>query len=128
MHICFVVEGYPIPEDPFMPFIRELAVEMVKQGVKCSVIAPQSLTRALSHRLPLRPKIWRDYIFDGNYIEVYQPCFISLSNMIPKLYWFSMTMSARKAFKKISVPVDYIHISGIWELLHQSSIVIFLFL
>lgn len=115
MHICFIVEGYPIPEDPFMPFIRELAAEMVKQGVKCSVIAPQSITRAITHKLPIRPRKWKDHIQEEKFIDIYQPYYITLSGLFPKLNWLFMIISVRKAYKRIHESVDTLY-SHFWHM------------
>ena len=109
MRLCFVVEGYPTQEDPFMPFVRELAVEMVRQGVECSVIAPQSITRALRHKLPLRPGHWEDKIGNGLKIDVYQPYYITLSNIWKKLNWKSMAFAAKRAYGKVKQPIDAIY-------------------
>ena len=72
MHICFIVEGYPVPQDPFMPFVRNTVAELARQGVQCTVIAPQSLTRALVHRVPVRPAHWQDTVAPGVVVEVYR--------------------------------------------------------
>lgn len=109
MHICFVVEGYPIKEDPFMPFIRELVSAMVLKGIKCTVIAPQSITRAFKNKLPVRPKYWRDSVGDNMYIDVYQPYYISVSGMLPKIRRITMINAVKRAFKQIKSPVDALY-------------------
>ena len=109
MHICFVVEGYPTKDDPFMTFIRELVASMVLKGTKCSVIAPQSLTRAYKHKLPVRPKYWKDYVSEEKYIDVYQPYYFTLSSKVPSVQWKSMIKAAKSAYKKIKTPVDALY-------------------
>ncbi len=109
MHICFVVEGYPTPTDPFMPFVRELIAKMAVKGVKCSVIAPQSITRAKRHRLPVRPKFWRDRAADGVYIDVYQPHYFTLSGFAKRLSQNGMARAANRAFKKLEKSPNFLY-------------------
>lgn len=109
MHLCFIVEGYPTPRDPFMPFIRELAAEMVDQGVDCTVVAPQSVTRAASHRLPLRPRYWEDKTDQGRTIRVYQPYYFTFSNRFRKLNRFFMAEAIKRTYRRIPKPVDALY-------------------
>lgn len=102
MHICFIVEGYPTPKDPFMPFIKNTVEEMAKQGVKCSVIAPQSITRALSHKVPLRSQHWVDRIENREaYVDVYQPIYLTLSGKAGRVNRELFFRAAQSAYNKI---------------------------
>lgn len=85
MHICFVVEGYPTPEDPFEPFVKNTIAEMARQGVRCTVIAPQSVTRALMHKFPIRPTKWTDKVDETHSVRLYQPHYVSFSGKADKL-------------------------------------------
>lgn len=109
MHLCFVFEGYPTKEDPFMPFVRELVAQFVLRGVKCSVIAPQSISRAYAHKLPIRPNHWKDYVDKTHYIDVYQPKYLSFSNKLHKLGQKSMAFSAKAALHAICEPIDALY-------------------
>lgn len=109
MHICFVAEGYPTEKDPFMPFIRELAAQLVRQGEKISVIAPQSVPRAVRHRLPLRPKHWLDRITDTGCIDVYQPYYFTFSGFGQRISRKSLIASVKKAFSQIAGPIDALY-------------------
>ena len=100
MKICFVVEGYPVPEDPFMPFIQQLVVEMARQGILCSIIAPQSLTRALKHHVPIRPSYWKDKQKDVE-IDVYQPLYFSFSSKLGKLNRWLLYRACLNSYKTI---------------------------
>lgn len=80
MHICFVVEGYPFKNDSSMPFVRELIHQLALNGIDCSVIAPQSITKMLKKHVPYRPTKWVDEIDKSHRIIVYQPRYISFSN------------------------------------------------
>ena len=103
MHICFVVEGYPTPADPFMTFIKNTVAEMARQGVKCSVIAPQSLTRALAHRVPVRQRYLKDYVSeDGYFVEIYQPKYITLSGRTGRINRGLFIRAAKRAYRKMA--------------------------
>lgn len=126
MHLCFIVEGYPTQDDPFMPFIRELIIEEAKKGVKCTVIAPQSITRAIKHKLPIRDKRWTDRVSEDISIDVIQPFYITLSNFGGT---WSQIRAARTAFSSIEQPVDalYAHFwhMGVIAALIKTNIPIF---
>ncbi len=109
MHLCFVVEGYPTAKDPFMTFIRELVAELTDRGVTCSVIAPQSLTRAWRHKVPVRPRKWEDTTAGGGKIHVYQPYYVTVSNALPGLARKGFLRAARKALKSIKPTPDALY-------------------
>ncbi len=109
MHICFVVEGYPVPKNPTMTFVRELVAQLAKKGVQCSVIAPQSLTNMIRHRMPLRKRYWVDELESGERIDVYQPYCLSASNRFIKFAQNQFIKAAQRAFKRIKDPVDALY-------------------
>lgn len=112
IHVGFIVEGYPTEKDPIMPFIKNTVAEMAKQGVRCSVIAPQSFTRAFFHKVPLRPKHWQDIIENQIIVDVYQPYYISFSGragMINRYLFFKAAKHAYKCNLKNYVKVLYGH-------------------
>lgn len=109
MHICVVAEGYPTKDDPFLPFVRALFSEVAKQGVQCSVIAPQSITRAIAHRVPVRPVEWVDEVDENTRIRVYQPRYITLSNRVAALNRKLFLHAARRAYKKLAGTVDVLY-------------------
>ena len=106
MHICFVVEGYPTTRDPFQTFVRNYISEISRQGVKCSVIAPQSITRALKHKLPLRPRHWQDQIEENCIVDIYQEWYFSFSNIVSSDELF--IRAAQKSISRITEPIDII--------------------
>lgn len=109
MHICFFVEGYPYKGDPFMPFTRELIAEISKLGVKCSVVVPQSVTRAIAHKLPIRPKHWVDRFNEKAYADIYQPYAISLSSRFENIAKRISRKAPSKAYKNVKQPVDVLY-------------------
>lgn len=106
MHICFIVEGYPYSGDPFMTFIRELVIELADNGVKCTVVAPQSISRSIRLGLPIRPKHWVDHSNNGVLINVYQPKYISLSNKGRKLSNKFLYCIVNKCVSEIDEDID----------------------
>lgn len=110
MHICFIAEGYPTPDDPFMVFVKNYVDEMVRQGVRCSVVAPQSLTRALVHRRRVRPLHWHDSVEGSDaYIDVYQPYYVTFSLKTGTLNRKLFVSAAKRAYKGIAADIDALY-------------------
>ncbi|MFW6029121.1 MAG: hypothetical protein ACOCRO_02585, partial [Halanaerobiales bacterium] len=59
-HICFIVPNYPTSDDPVYTFVRELVCSIADLGIKCTVIAPQSMTNILLKNKKKRPYYWQD--------------------------------------------------------------------
>ncbi len=79
-HILFISCGYPTARRPYFTFVDQLVCAMADLGVKCSVIAPQSITHSLIRREWLNPLYRQRITPAGNSISVYQPLTISISN------------------------------------------------
>ncbi len=111
MHICFLVEGYPTADEPIMTFFRELAAKLAKNGVRCSVIAPQSVTRAITHRVKLRKRFWQDEADADHRVDVYQPLYVSFSNQkfLSKLGKAGFASAAKRAYKSIKDRPDALY-------------------
>ena len=60
--ICIVAEDYPDTDQPNYPFVQELAYSLSNEGMECSVIAPQSLTKAVIRRLGIKKRVSTDFI------------------------------------------------------------------
>lgn len=93
--ICIITNGYPTKEDPVYAFIQPLAREMADAGVACTVIAPQSITNQAKLHKQKRPYCWIDVTEHGNEIVIYQPEFISCSNL--KLFGTNISTQLRDA-------------------------------
>lgn len=115
LKLCFVVEGYPTAKDPFMAFIKNTVAEMAKQGVSCTIIAPQSITRAIKHKVPVRPTKWNDRINKDDNIIILQPRYFSLSGRAKKINQFLFIHSAKTAYRKLSQTPDAIY-SHFWHM------------
>ncbi len=109
MKLCFVLEGYPYGSDYIGSFVRELIVQLADRGVQCSVIAPQSIPRALKHRLKIRPRHWQDVSGQGVPIEVYQPYYMTLSNRSRRLAQGSLVRAVRRGYRRLSEPAELLY-------------------
>lgn len=80
MKIAIICDDFPSEGRPTFVFVEQLVIELSRQGVDISVIAPQSLTRHLIRHVPLLPKV--SVINSENYTyRVYRPYSISLGNV-----------------------------------------------
>lgn len=80
-NICFIVNGYPTKDDPIYAFIRPIVLSIADLGYNCTVIAPQSITNAIKNKKKLRDYQWIDMSDNGRKIRIYQPKYVSLSNI-----------------------------------------------
>lgn len=77
--ICIVAEDYPSEGNPSYPFVQQLAYSLSNEGFECSVIAPQSITKALIRHENKHKKEW-DYNPENKRIAVYRPYVATFSN------------------------------------------------
>lgn len=78
-NICIIADGYPSEYRVVNAFVETLVNAMVDNGVRCTVIAPQSLTRVISgkeRKLPYR-RVRKTPA--GNEVEVITPKYFSAS-------------------------------------------------
>lgn len=115
MHIVFVLRGYPTAEDPYQPFSRELISQIAKTGVKCSVVAPQSVTRAIKHHVPIRKTFWKDFVDKDISVDIYQPLFVTTSTISVKLFKDQRLIAAKKAIRKIKDNIDVVY-GHFWDM------------
>ena len=78
--ICIVSENYPSEGDPGFSFVQQLAFCLSNEGFKCSIIAPQSITKALVRGEKIRRKKTVDISPEQKRINVYRPLVITFSN------------------------------------------------
>ncbi|HEF7294296.1 TPA: glycosyltransferase family 4 protein [Bacillus cereus] len=111
-HICFVAEGYPTADDPTFTFVRQLIVSIADQGIKCSVIVPQSITNSLVRGKGKRPFHWVDTTKGNSKIDIYQPRYMSLSNLSIKnmsLTHFLWSRAVINVFQKEGLNPDVVY-------------------
>lgn len=122
MNICFILRGYPTKTEPYQTFSKELIVEFAKKGHKCFVIAPQSITRAITHKVPVRPRHWKESINSCTSIDIYQPYFVSLSKLKTNALKAFYQRTINKTFNHIKDNIDIIY-AHFWDMgLYASKI------
>ena len=115
--ICFIVNGYPTKEDPIYTFIKPVVSEMTDRGIKCTIIAAQSITNSIVTRKKLRPTKWCDLTDKNNEIQILQPIYFSFSNFKingTKLSMVNRDKAILSAFKKIKEKPDVLY-SHFWN-------------
>lgn len=107
-HICIISIGYPTNDNPVFTFVDQLVCALSDLGLKCTVISPQSITKSFIRRIPQNPTLWSKMTKNNTRIQVYQPKFISLSDI--KIFGFELgeilsellfERAVKKAFKLI---------------------------
>ena len=77
--MCIVAEGYPTREDPYFPFVQQLASSLSNLGCEISIIAPQSLTKVIVGHTALKPRISEDLEHERK-VMVFRPYILTFSN------------------------------------------------
>ncbi len=111
-HICFIVPDYPIDSEPVYTFVRQLICSIADLGIKCSVIAPQSITKKWIRGKKKRPFFWKDTSEHNKQVDIYQPTFMSFSNISVFGTSISNVLSQRaiiKTFDKIKINPDILY-------------------
>ena len=111
-HICFIVPGYSYNGSATFTFVTELVHQIADSGIKCTVIAPQSLSKRIIRKSKKRPKKWQDKTNANNVIDVYQPYTISFSNLRVLKYSLSSVISdwvIKRKFKKLKLDPDLLY-------------------
>ena len=78
--ICVISPGYPTKNQPWFSFVDQLMCAFSDLDVECHVISPQSITKNIKSSKCRRPVYWERKHHNG-VIKVYQPYYVSLSNL-----------------------------------------------
>ncbi len=111
-HICFIVPNYPTAKDPMYTFVRELVVAISNLGIKCSVIAPQSITNFIFKRKRKRPFKWQDHVNNKVAIDIYQPIHFPFLNIHIKgnnIAGELTSLAIKYAFNKYKLKPDILY-------------------
>lgn len=111
-HICFIVPNYPTNEEPVYTFVRQLICSIADLGIKCSVIAPVSISNIFISNAKKRKYHWKDITENGNSIDIYQPKMITFSNVRvfgSSVSSFIRQMTILRAFKKLKIKPDVLY-------------------
>lgn len=111
-HICFIVPNYPTEKDPMYTFVRELVVAISKKDIKCSVIAPQSITNFIYKRDRKRPFFWKDKAMENVEIDIFQPIhfpFFEFKLSSESLAGILTKRAIKRAFRKNNLQPDVLY-------------------
>lgn len=78
-NLCIIASGYPSEYSVVNAFVETLVNALVDSGVRCTVIAPQSLTRVLAGKEKKLPYHRVRYTPAGNQVTVITPRMLSFS-------------------------------------------------
>lgn len=96
LKVCIIADGYPYKNSNHCVFVRDLVVEMYKQGVECTVVVPQMIMPCKKSYLPYH---WEEPIDGLGSINIYAPKYISFTS---KPIFMKLTMrSHMKAVKNV---------------------------
>lgn len=84
--ITIISDDYPSEGRMVFVFVQQLAEALVDLGVEVSIIAPQSIVRALFRGVQLLPKHKTYKTSNNNFYDVYRPYNLSFSNGHKFLY------------------------------------------
>lgn len=99
--ICILADGYPTPTDPFFPFVEQIAIALVEEGINVIVIAPQSYTKHLLRGKELHPKVRKYHQIDDNCVTVYQPVIPTLGRNHMKFNSFFHKKAVNNVLKRL---------------------------
>lgn len=134
LHICIITPGYASSLRPVYTFVEQLVTEFAFLGIKCSVIAPFSITKKFIRGIPFECKHEIRRTIYGNEIEIFRPRFISFSKF--RLfgirlsgYWHRYAINKTLLRFKTKPDVLYSHfwISGIecYQYAYENNIPLF---
>lgn len=103
MNILIITPSYPDRYKVHYPFVKQLVDEFARQGHRCFVIAPYSITK--------NKHFYRSKEYDGN-VLVYRPNYLSFSNLTigkfrPSVYF--RRYAIHKATKWLPVKPDVVY-------------------
>lgn len=78
--LAIVANDYPAPNHMRLVFVQQLVEAILGQGIKASVIAPQSITHAIVHREKLLPRKACYTTPNGINYDVFRPYILTFGN------------------------------------------------
>lgn len=114
--VLFIANGYPTSDNPIYAFLKPVVMGLAKKGVKCTVIAPQSISKIITGKANRRPFFWVDSD-DGVEIDIYQPKYFSIPKLRFKGYKFSVLCcmdAIKRAYKELREKPDCIY-AHFWD-------------
>ena len=103
--ICIIAEDYPSENNPSFPFVQQLAYSLSNEGIECSIIAPQSISKSIVRNENIRKKYSIDVTPEKRLIYVYRPYVMTFSNtknvFLNKLANYLYEVAIARTMKKI---------------------------
>jgi teichuronic acid biosynthesis glycosyltransferase TuaC len=120
MHICVVALGYPTQKTIDFVFLDQLCRAFADQGIKITIIAPQSLTKSIIRNNPIVRTYSIIKVCNGNNIALYRPLYLSFGNkgFLERINVFNFNKAVRLTFKKIKVKPDVCY-GHFWEAVYS---------
>lgn len=78
--LCVIADGYPSKYRVVNVFVENLVNALADQGVQCTVIAPQSVSKSIKRRIPLLPYYQERRTRAGRKVAIYMPKYVSVSS------------------------------------------------
>ena len=119
--ITVVATNYPSPGRMNLPFVQQLVHAMIEQGVKVTVVAPQSIVHSAVHKEKLLSKKSKGYTNSGIEYDIYRPYSLSFGNRnhIRKFTsWFNIN-SVERILNTLEPNVIYTHFWGATALVYN---------
>ncbi len=104
--LCILADGYPTPTDPFFPFVEQIAMAIVDEGINVTVIAPQSYTKHLLRGKEMHPKIRTYHQVGECCVTVYQPAIPTLGRNHKKFNSFFRNRAVSKVLERLPQKPD----------------------
>lgn len=106
MHICVIVQSFPTKKTIDYIFVEQICRQFVENNYKVTVIAPQSITRALFRKVPVIS--YKSQIKWGKLFSytLYRPFYISLGNRFSKLFPNSYNNAVLRTCNKLNIKPD----------------------
>jgi teichuronic acid biosynthesis glycosyltransferase TuaC len=81
MNICVVSPSYPTAKTIDFVFVDQLCRAIAKEGHQVSIIAPQSITKAIMRRVPIVKRSTVVRVDGGIDIKLFRPIYLSFGNV-----------------------------------------------
>lgn len=103
--ICVACDGFPYKNNSEYSFVKELCVELVRQGIDVTVIAPQSISSILIRGTKKIPKFYTCAV-DDKEIKVYRPMSLSFGGRFRKIQYYVNSRVIENLIKKYKLKFE----------------------
>ncbi len=114
--VCVISNDYPSKGCPVYVFVEQLVNALIDSGEDISVVAPQSITKCLFQRIPIRPRKQKYVTDKGNVYMVFRPYILTFGKrrrwLCQMVCYINNRWSVDKVLKNIAPDILYAHF---WE-------------